>query len=104
MIRSVLPLRAADGNIAALENCYAEHGILARARQFSGCRDAVLLRASSASSVTHLVIADWDAAEDYDRWVQDPWRAAVSLQLADLLDTESDEPVVGGTFEFVAPQ
>lgn len=101
MIRSVLSLRAADDKIGALEDFYAEHGILARAKQFSGCREAVLLRASSGSSVTHLVIADWDTAEDYDRWVQDPWRAAVSRQLTSLLDTEFDEPIVGGTFEFV---
>jgi antibiotic biosynthesis monooxygenase (ABM) superfamily enzyme len=101
LIRSVLALRAAGGNAGALEGFYAEQGILARARAFPGCRDAVLLRATAGSSATHLVIADWDTAEDYQRWVEDPWRAAVSRQLADLLDTESDEPVVGGVFEFV---
>lgn len=101
MIRSVLALRAAEGKSKALEDFYAEQGILARSREFSGCRDAVLLRAASGTSATHLVIADWDTAEDYQRWVQDPWRAAVSRRLAELLDTESDEPVVGGVFEFV---
>ena len=101
VIRSVLALRAADGKSEALEDFYADEAILARSRQFPGCRDAVLLRAASGTSATHLVIADWDTAEDYQRWVQDPWRAAVSRRLAELLDTGSDEPVVGGVFEFV---
>jgi len=99
VIRSVLSLRAAGGDTGALEAFYAEQQILERARQFPGCRDAVLLRAVDGGSVTHLVIADWDGAEDYQRWVHDPWRAAVSRQLADLLDTDQDEPVVGGVFE-----
>ena len=99
MIRSVLSLRAAGGDTGALEAFYRDQQILERARKFPGCRDAVLLRAIDGGSVTHLVIADWDGAEDYQRWVQDPWRAAVSRRLADLLDTESDELVVGGLFE-----
>jgi heme-degrading monooxygenase HmoA len=101
VIRSVLALRAAEGKSEALEDFYAEQGILARSRAFPGCRDAVLLRATSGSPATHLVIADWDTAEDYQRWVQDPWRATVSRRLAELLDTDPDEPVVGGLFEFV---
>jgi heme-degrading monooxygenase HmoA len=101
VIRSVLTLRAAAGKAGALEEFYAEHRILSRARTFAGCRDALLLRSVDGSPATHLVIADWDTAADYRRWVEDPWRAAVSRQLAALLDTESDEPVVGGVFEFV---
>jgi heme-degrading monooxygenase HmoA len=99
VIRSVLSLRAADGDTGAVEAFYAEQQIISRALEFPGCRDAVLLRAIDGGSVTHLVMADWDAPEDYQRWVQDPWRAAVSRQLADLLDTESAELVVGGVFE-----
>ncbi|NUR94446.1 MAG: hypothetical protein HOV67_04210, partial [Kribbellaceae bacterium] len=80
MVRSVLTLRAADSG--ALEELYAEHGILARARRFPGCRDALLLRAvghdRTSGPATHLVIADWDTAADYQRWVVDPWRVALS--------------------------
>jgi heme-degrading monooxygenase HmoA len=105
VIRSVLSLRAAAGQSEALEELYARHGVLERAKQFEGCRDAVLLRASDddtgGSPVTHLVIADWDSAADYRRWVADPWRDAVSRQLAAVLDTGADEPVVGGLYEFV---
>lgn len=104
MIRSVLSLRAAAGQSDALEAFFADHGILERARRFAGCRDAQLVRSVDGSPVTYLVIADWDEAADYQRWVHDPWRAAVSRQLATLLDTAPDEPVVGGVFEFVAPR
>lgn len=101
MIRSVLSLNAAPGCTRAIEEFYAEHGILAHAKEFAGCRDAVLLRSTGDGAATHLVIADWDSPEDYQRWVDDPWRAAVSRQLADLLDTGPDEPVIGGLYEFV---
>lgn len=101
MIRSVLTLRAATGQGRALEEFYDEKGVLTRARQFTGCRDAVLMRSISGTCATHLVIADWDGPADYQRWIDDPWRAAVSRQLATLLDTEWSEPVVGAIYQFV---
>jgi antibiotic biosynthesis monooxygenase (ABM) superfamily enzyme len=102
VIRSVLTLRAADGQSAALEEFYAQREILERARRFPGCRDAQLLRSLDGSTATHLVIADWDAPEDYQRWVDDPWRRAQSQHLADLLDTDPGAPVIGALFEPVA--
>ena len=103
MIRSILTLRAAAGQADALEDLYARQGVLARARQFPGCRDAVLLRSAGGDPATrtHLVVADWDSIDDYQRWIEDPWRAALSRQLADLLAQGSDEPIVGRLFEFV---
>jgi heme-degrading monooxygenase HmoA len=101
MIRSVLSLRAAPGQAKAIEEFYAERGVIERSLQFPGCRDSVLLRATTGGAVTHLVIADWETAADYENWVSDPWRDAVSRDLAALLDTDPDEPVVGGVFEFV---
>lgn len=101
MIRSVLRLSAAPGRAAALEQFYDRHGVLDRAKAFPGCRDAVLLRALGDDVVTHLVIADWDGADDYQRWVDDPWRDSLSQELADLLATAPAEPVVGKLYEFV---
>ena len=100
MIRSVLSLRAAAGKAQALESFYDQWQVLARAREFAGCREAVLLRSIDDSSVTHLVTADWDTAEDYQRWVDDPWRSVVSQQLAALLEQGDGEPVVGRLYEF----
>jgi heme-degrading monooxygenase HmoA len=103
VIRSVLTLKAAAGRAGAIEEFYAENGILERSRQFPGCRDALLLRALGSGPATHLVTADWDSAADYRAWVDDPWRDAVSRRLAALLDTVGDEPLVGGVFELVGP-
>lgn len=100
MIRSVLPLRSAPSRGAALEKFYADHRVLERARAFAGCRDAVLLRPTDGDLAGYLVIADWETASDYQRWVDDPWRAALSGQLADLLDP-GDDSIVGRLFEFV---
>jgi len=100
MFRSVLTLRAAAGRAAELEAFYADNRILERARQFPGCRAAELLRSVGDSAATHLVLADWDTAADYRRWVDDPWRAALSGRLTALLEIR-DEPLVGGVYELV---
>lgn len=101
MIRSVLSLRAKSGRAAALESFYAQHGILERSRNFPGCLGVELLRAVDSATATHLVIAGWATADDYLSWVTDPWRAAVSEQLAALLDADPGEPLVGGVFEVI---
>lgn len=99
MIRSVLTLRAKSGKSAELESFYAQHRILERSRNFPGCLGTELLRAVDSATATHLVIAGWATADDYRNWVTDPWRAAVSDQLAALLDADPGEPLVGGVFE-----
>ena len=101
MIRSLLALRAAAGKAQALEDFYAQQQILERAREFGGCREAVLLRSIGDTGSTHLVTADWDTAADYQRWVDDPWRSAVTQQLLALLDIGKDELVVGRLYEFL---
>lgn len=101
MIRSVLTLRTAAGKAQALEDFFVEQTILERARTFTGCLEAVLLRSIDGTGSTHLVTADWDSEEDYRRWVEDPWRVVVSQQLASLMDAGADEPIVGRLFLFV---
>jgi heme-degrading monooxygenase HmoA len=99
MIRSVLALQAKPGSAQAVEELYRERGVIDRAVQFRGCRGAVLLRSADDGPDTHLVIADWDDTDAYARWVADPWRAAVSADLAQLLVTAPDAPVVARLFE-----
>jgi heme-degrading monooxygenase HmoA len=101
VIRSVLRLHAAPGRADEVAGFYADNGIIDRALAFAGCRDVVLLRGTGGDTATYLVIADWDEAQDYQRWVDDPWRADVSRRLAELLDTGVPEPAVGSVFEFV---
>ncbi|MGI3783444.1 MAG: antibiotic biosynthesis monooxygenase family protein [Janthinobacterium lividum] len=101
VIRSVLRLRAVPERADLVTRLYVDHAILERARAFGGCRDAQLLRGTGDDGATFLVMADWDTAEDYQRWVADPWRADVSRLLAELLDPGADEPTVGSVFELV---
>ena len=99
MIRSVLALRARTGMSAAVEEFYRDRGIIDRAVRFPGCHGVALLRSVDGGPDTHVVIADWDDAAAYQRWVDDPWRAQTSAALADLLDTgfsagRTYEPVI----------
>lgn len=67
MIRSVLALRAQDGASDALEAFYRDQQVLEVSRAFPGCRGATLWRTADDGRTTHLVIADWDGADDYAR-------------------------------------
>lgn len=104
MIRSVLTLRVAEQRGADFEQFYARHGILERARAFGGCRGAQLWRSLGEDGRTYVVTADWDSPEDYQRWVDEPWRAALLPELVALLDTDPDKPVVGELYELVPPE
>ncbi|MBC6463425.1 antibiotic biosynthesis monooxygenase family protein [Actinomadura sp. HBU206391] len=99
MIQSVLALRAKAGREQEIEDLYRERGVLDRSVRFPGCRAATLLRCTDGGPSTHLVIADWDDADAYRRWVADPWRATISGELTALLDIEPGEPVIGGLYE-----
>jgi heme-degrading monooxygenase HmoA len=99
VVHSVLALRAKAGRAQAIEDLYRERGVLDRAVRFPGCRAATLLRCADGGPNTHLVIAEWDDADAYRRWVADPWRATVSAELMALLDIAEGEPVIGGLYE-----
>ncbi|HEX3790586.1 MAG TPA: antibiotic biosynthesis monooxygenase family protein [Pseudonocardiaceae bacterium] len=101
MIRSILVLRAKVGRAQAVEDFYRERGIIERSEGFPGCRGTMLLRSTDDGPETHVVVADWDDADAYGRWVADPWRDAVTVDLMELLDTASG-PVVGKLYEAVA--
>ncbi|MEH3076688.1 putative quinol monooxygenase [Quadrisphaera setariae] len=96
MITSVLQLSARPGSEQAVDDLYAERGVLDRSRAFPGCRGAVLLRTVEGSlasgSATHVVIAQWDDEAAYAAWVADPWRNEVGDALAPLLDGDAAPP------------
>lgn len=85
-LHSVLTLRAKRGMSRAVEEFYRDREIIGRALRFPGCRGVTLLRATDGGPDTHLVVAEWDDAAAYQRWVADPWRAETSAALADLLE------------------
>lgn len=103
MIRSVLTLRARDDCRTALEDFYRDHRVLEISRSFPGCQGATLWRSVDTPRTTHLVIADWDDADAYHRWVADPFRDKTSAGLAALLDLEPDEKIIGSLLEPVDP-
>lgn len=102
MVTSVLTLTARAGRSGALEDLYAQRGVLERAARFPGCRGATLLRSTDDGPATHLVIADWDDAAAYAGWVADPWRATVAEELSGLLELSPGSAVVAGLYEAVA--
>ena len=101
MIRSVLALRAKPGRSQAVEDFYRDRGIIGKAVRFPGCRGVTLLRSTDGGPDTHIVVADWDDAAAYAGWVADPWRAAVSAELAELLEPPPGSPVMARLYETV---
>ncbi|GGM02033.1 antibiotic biosynthesis monooxygenase family protein [Nakamurella endophytica] len=100
MITSVLQLPARAGDVAAVQAFYERRGILERAERFPGCRAVSLLRDLDPGSGRLLVVAEWDDAAAYARWVADPWRAESSAGLLDLLEP-LDRPLVAQLYESV---
>ena len=91
---SVLRLPVRDGAATRLAEAYTTLEIFARARESGGLRGARLLRPLSPGE-PFLVVADWDDAAAYQRWLDDPVRAELGLQLEPLIDG----PLEGRVYE-----
>lgn len=106
MITSVLALSARPGCGDELEAFYADRRVLARALEKPGCRGARLLRTRAAaehgSGPTHLVVAEWDGPDDYAGWVADPWRASLTHELSQLLETDLEITAAADLYDTVA--
>jgi heme-degrading monooxygenase HmoA len=87
-----LPVRrGAEDDLAA---AYQRLAIFDLARESGGFRDGQLLR-PIATGEPFLVVAEWDDASDYERWLSSPARAGVADRLEPLLDG----PPEGGVYE-----
>ena len=84
-VHSILSLRAVAGHEDELVRRFAELRIFELAAEHAGLRAARLLR-PGAPGDPFLVLAEWDSARDYDRWLAHPERARVNAELAPLLD------------------
>jgi heme-degrading monooxygenase HmoA len=80
---SVLSITIRDG--ADLAGAYARLEIFEHARLSGGFRGGRLLRPVEESK-RYLVVAEWDSAEAYQRWLDNPVRAELAQQLEPLLD------------------
>lgn len=81
---SVLRLLVRDGAEAHLEAAYTSLGIFERARESGGFRSGRLLRPVLAGEA-FLVVAEWDDAAAYQRWLDNPVRAELATQLEPLI-------------------
>lgn len=81
MIVSVLQLPVRAGCDADVVRFYADHDVFALAAEGGGFRAGRLLEPTQAGR-PWLVIAEWDEAADYERWLAAPARAGLSEALA----------------------
>ena len=91
---SVLELYVLPGSEQAVARAYDELGIFERSRESGGFRSGRLLEPSEPGKPM-LVIAEWDDAADYDRWLSNPVREELGGHLEPML---SGDPKVVGIF------
>ena len=95
-IVSVLRLNVRVGAGEELERLYDDLRIFELARSSGGFRGGRLLRA--VGDGPYLVVAEWESAEAYQGWLDNPVRAEVGQHLLPLID--GDVPA-GELFEEV---
>lgn len=80
MIRTFLSLDTKPGERGALISWYRESEALEKAVQYAGCL-ATELYPDADNADRLLVTALWKSAEDYDRWVDHPWRKSTTGEI-----------------------
>lgn len=97
MVISVLRLHVRPGSEQALIRFYVEHEIFERSRESGGFRGGRLLEPVEPETA-FLVIAEWDDADAYRRWLASPVRAELGVGLEPLLGSK---PPVGAIYREV---
>jgi heme-degrading monooxygenase HmoA len=82
---SVLRVPVRAGSEAELAKAYETLEIFARARESGGFLGGRLLQPLSAGA-SFLVVAEWEDAAAYERWLSSPVRADLGRELEPLLD------------------
>ena len=88
-VLSVLELHVLPGSEQAVARAYDELGVFERARESGGFRSGRLLEPSEPGRPM-LVIAEWDDAGSYERWLSNPAREDLGDHLEPMLDRRSD--------------
>src|SRR5215468_865362 len=91
---SVLELHVLPGSEPAVVRAYDELGIFERARESGGFRSGHLLEPADPGRPL-LVVAEWDDAASYERWLVSPVREQLGDHLEPML---SGDPTVVGVF------
>lgn len=95
MIRSILYLRPRAGDAQAVADLYRRGGVLEVAVAQDGCLAAELQLPVDASGPV-IVTALWDTPEAYQRWLDNPARAASSDELDALVEEPPDNSLRQG--------
>ena len=82
------------GSEQAVARAYDRLGVFDRARESGGFRSGRLLEPSEPGRPM-LVIAEWDDARDYERWLSNPVRGELGEHLEPLM---TGDPTVVGVF------
>jgi len=90
----VLELHVQPGRQPAVARAYDELGIFGRARESGGFRSGRLLEPADPGRPM-LVIAEWDDAPSYERWLASPVRAELGDHLEHML---TGDPTLVGVF------
>jgi heme-degrading monooxygenase HmoA len=91
---SVLELYVLPGSEQAVARAYDELGVFERARESGGFRSGRLLQPASPGGPM-LVIAEWDDAGSYERWLANPVREELGGRLESLI---AEAPAAGRIF------
>lgn len=100
MIRTFLTLEAKPGQRDALISWYKESEALEKAVEFAGCI-ATELYPDAAHDDRLMVTALWNSGEDYDRWVQHPWRQSTTAEINNYLKDEVSQTSRGSALESI---
>lgn len=92
MILSVLPLNVLSGRIDELVEVFQRHKVFETSLTVQGCRQAYLVAPPDGGAY---VLAEWDDAAAYQRWLDHPERGAATADLLPLLEPSSDFPQPG---------
>jgi heme-degrading monooxygenase HmoA len=82
---SVLRLPVAAGQEDRVVEVFRQLEILRRAAERVGMRSARVLRPAEPGQ-PFFVLAEWDSPDDYQRWLDDPMREELRVQLLPYLD------------------
>lgn len=88
-VTSVLRLPVRRGAEADLVRAFEELRVFVHAGESGGFRCGRLLR-PLAPDEPFVVLAEWDGAADYDRWLENPIREHLKDTLEPLLDGEPE--------------
>lgn len=76
MIRSIIRLNVTAGLEHEFEESFQRQRVLERAREVAHLRTGELLRPLAGGP--YVVVATWDSAGDYQKWVDSPVRAELA--------------------------